>query len=523
MMAAPTQSEIRVLVLSPLPRDLAMARDVLTGAGFEVEVFKDIGTMVNSITYDGAGMLLVAAEALFSREVVSQLTGALHNQPAWSDLPVTIITHSRIADPHELRAVRGLEHLHSVTFLDRPLRIAALVSTVRAALQARNRQYQVRDLLKAAEDGMRQRDEFLAMLSHELRNPLASISNAVHVLQLAPQRTSKLTEVLGRQVGLLSRMVDDLLDVGRITSGKVTLKEDRFDIAEPLRDAIETVDGFIQSCQHRLEVVTCAEPLLIQGDPARLAQVFANLLHNAAKYTPPGGTIQAEVSSQKGHAVFCVRDSGMGIEPEQLNHIFDLFAQAERSIDRHEGGLGVGLTVARSLVEMHGGTISARSEGAGKGSEFRVELPLATRRPDSVHGALASSMDRSCKVLVVDDNPEVADGLALLVETLGHEVRTVYHGSEVMAYARDYRPDVVFLDLGMPEMDGYSVARALRALPGRNHICVVALTGYGDAETVIKCHAAGFDQHLLKPADLQSLQDILHSPRRSAANARSSA
>lgn len=511
MTAARTWQESHVLVLSPLSRDVSMAKDVLARAGFDVLGFADIDALVDSMQSAGAGMLLVAAEALSSSAIVSRLTSVLHTQPAWSDLPVSIITHSRIADPHELRAVRGLEHLHSVTFLDRPVRIASLVSTVRAALQARHRQYQVRDLLRAAEDAVRQRDEFLAMLSHELRNPLASVSNAVQVMRLQPQRSEQVTEILERQVGLLSRMVDDLLDVGRITSGKVDLRCDRFDLHQPLRDALQTVGPYIESRQHALEVSEYGAALHVKGDSARLAQVFANLLHNAAKYTDPGGRLQVSLGLNDDSAELRVRDSGIGIAPEQGEHVFELFAQASRDIDRSQGGLGIGLTVARRLVEMHGGTISLHSDGIGCGSEFCVRLPLSQTVDETAAAKpRAAARDHACRVLIVDDNREVADGLAMLIETLGHDVRTVYRGSEALNYVRDYRPQVVFLDLGMPGMDGFEVARALRAAPRRDHMQVVALTGYGDTETVQKCHACGFDQHLLKPAKLESIQELLN-------------
>lgn len=509
-MTPPATSESRVLVLSPLPRDLAMATSVLARAGFRGEGFSGTAALVDSIQHSAPGMLLIAAEALSNTDAIAHLTALLHNQPAWSDLPVSIITHSRIADPYELRALRGLEHLHSITFLDRPVRIAALISTVRAALQARNRQYQVRDLLIAAERGVRQRDEFLAMLSHELRNPLSAISNAVHMLRLQPQQSARVIGILDRQAGLLSRMVDDLLDVARITSGKVQLKTECFEAAHALNSALETIAPYLNARGHRLEVLRRQMPLSVEGDPTRIAQVLANLIHNAAKYTDPGGDIRVQLTREDGQAVYRVRDSGTGIEPTQLKHIFELFAQGKRNIDRAEGGLGIGLTIVRQLVHMHGGEISAHSDGPGTGSEFCVRLPIAAPT-NSVEPPAENTIpaDCACRVLVVDDNPEVADGLALLVEALGHEVRTVYRGREALAHARDYRPNIVFLDLGMPEMDGFAVARSLRTLPQRAHMTVVAITGYGDDETLAKSRSAGFDQHLLKPAGLQALQAIL--------------
>ncbi len=503
-------SEARVLVMSPLPRDVTMATSVLGRAGFYSEGFTKLEDLVATALQNPPGMLLVAAEALFSTDAVASLMSLLESQPAWSDLPVSIITHSRIADPHELRAVRGLEHLHSVTFLDRPVRVAALVSTVRAALQARSRQYQVRDLLLAAERDVRQRDEFLAMLSHELRNPLAAISNATQVMQLQPQKSAEIIPILDRQTGMLSRMVDDLLDVARITSGKIKLKAEQFDAGSALHNALETVAPDLRTRNHTLDLDHPRSALSVEGDPARMAQVFSNLIHNAAKYTDPGGNIRVSLIEEDGEAVFRVRDSGIGIDTAQIKQIFELFAQGERNIDRAEGGLGIGLTIARQLVHMHGGNIAVHSDGPGSGSEFCVRLPLAaqatTRTAMPEEYAFGGSASR---VLVVDDNQEVADGLALLVEALGHEARTVYKGRDALTYARDFRPDIILLDLGMPEMDGFAVARALRSLPYGSHLTIVALTGYGDDATVAKSRSAGFDHHLLKPAGVHALQTIL--------------
>lgn len=509
MTATGTPSESRVLVLSPLQRDLAMATDVLARAGFYSEAFTDVESLVEAAGRGGAGMLLIAAEAL-SKNVTARLTSLLHSQPAWSDLPVSVITHSRIADPHELRALRGLEHLHSVTFLDRPVRIAALVSTARAALQSRNRQYQVRELLAAAEEDLRRRDEFLAMLSHELRNPLSAISNAIHIMHLQPARSAHTVRIMERQVGHLSHMVDDLLDVARITSGKVELQRTRADLNQILNDAIETVASYIDEQHHQLDLDRPAETLLVEADPARLTQVITNLLHNAAKYTEPGGRIRVTLAAEGENAVLRVRDSGIGLDHAHRERMFDLFAQGKRNIDRSQGGLGVGLTIVRRLVQMHGGEVWADSDGPGRGSEFCVRLPLAPRQTaDRETAGPGAQAEGSCRVLVVDDNREVADGLALLIEALGHEVRTVYRGQDALAYARDYRPDVVFLDLGMPGMDGFDVASAMQTLPQRQQMTVVAITGYGDDETIARSRTVGFDHHLLKPARLQSLQQIL--------------
>lgn len=508
-MSAAPQKENRILVLSPLQRDLLMAGDILSRAGFHCEGFRDAAGFRRSIDADGAGMLLVAAEALFREEAVSLLTELLHNQPAWSDLPVSIITHARITDPKELRAVRRLEHLHSVTFLDRPVKIAALVSSARAALQARTRQYQVRDLLAAAEEDVRQRDEFLAMLSHELRNPLSAITNAVNVIKLNPEGGAQVNALLDRQVGHLSRMVDDLLDVARITSGKVELQRRRLDLASVVKGAVETIAAEVADKRHALEVDCQAGRVFVDGDHARLLQVVTNLLHNAVKYTEPGGRIVLRLEQADGEAVLRVCDSGIGLDGPSQERIFELFAQGSRDIARSQGGLGIGLTIVRRLVRMHGGDIEVSSDGPGKGSEFRVRLPLSGGAVEMGKTVAVARQESSRRVLVVDDNRGVADGLAMLVEALGHEVRTVYRGEDALKYADHYQPDVVFLDLGMPGMDGFAVAESLHRLPRRAAMTVVAVTGYGDGATVDKARRSGFDHHLLKPASLDAMMDIL--------------
>ena len=509
MIPVGTEVDTRILVLSPLPRDRSLATEVLTRAGFHSEGIANAGALREALARGGAGMLLIAVEALSDRETMQCLTDMLDHQPAWSDLPLSIITHSRISDPHELHALRWLEHLHSVTFLDRPVRVAALVSTARAALQARSRQYQVYALLAAAEEDVRRRDEFLAMLSHELRNPLSAVSNVIQLMRLQPDRSALAAQMLERQVDHLTRMVDDLLDVARITSGKVELQKSRIALNQVLSDAIETAALYIEERQHRLEVVWPPQSPYVDADPARLVQVVGNLLHNAAKFTPPGGKIRVSLAVDGNDAVLRVRDSGLGLDRAHRERMFELFAQGNRNLDRSQGGLGVGLTIVRRLVKMHGGEVWADSEGPGKGSEFCVRLPLAKPADGTDPAAVAPARPHApCRVLVVDDNREVADGLAMLVEALGHEVRTVYCGRDALTCADDFLPAVVLLDLGMPEMNGFDVVRALQARPRRTRMTVVAITGYGDDETVAKSRSAGFDRHLLKPAPLQALQEI---------------
>jgi signal transduction histidine kinase len=368
---------------------------------------------------------------------------------------------------------------------------------------------------RLAEDD-RRKDEFLATLAHELRNPLAPIRNALGVLRL--QRlgdpvVEQLGGMMGRQVALMVRLIDDLLDVSRITRGKIELRKELVDVARVAADAVETARPLIQERRHHLETALPAEPLRLEADPARLAQVIANLLNNAAKYTEPGGRIRLAAERQDGEAVVRVRDTGIGVRPEMLPKIFDLFQQADRPEGRVSEGLGIGLTLVKRLVELHGGRVSAHSAGPGQGSEFVVRLPLPAapglvRAPSSrpTRGAAGAAGRR---VLIVEDNADAADSLALLLRALGHEVRVVGDGPAALEAASSFRPDVALLDIGLPEMDGYEVARRLRRDPALGDAVLVALSGYGQEEDRRRSHAAGFDVHLVKPVDLEGLQALL--------------
>jgi PAS domain S-box-containing protein len=371
---------------------------------------------------------------------------------------------------------------------------------------------------KRAEDGLRdadrRKDEFLAMLAHELRNPLAPIRNAVTMMALAEddreaQRWSR--EVIDRQVQHLSSLVDDLLDVGRITQGKITLTKAPLSVRTFLTAAVEASHPLIAARKHRLEVALPEEMLWVEGDPTRLAQVISNLLNNAAKYTPEGGHIRLSVGRDGDEAVIRVKDSGEGIAPEMLPRVFDLFSQASQSIDRSEGGLGIGLTLVKRLVEMHGGTVEARSDGLGHGSEFVVRLPLLRSEVPVTPppGGEAPGPGRPRRILVVDDSRDSADTLARLLRRLGHEVEVAYEGPSAYAAAVALVPDIVLLDIGLPGMDGYEVARRLRAEPSLDGVCLVALTGYGSEADRRRSTAVGFDTHLVKPVEFGALRRLL--------------
>jgi CheY-like chemotaxis protein len=322
-------------------------------------------------------------------------------------------------------------------------------------------------------------------------------------------------EVVERQVQHLSRLVDDLLDVSRFTRGKITLRKEPTDLAAVVARAVEIARSAVEGRRQELSVLHSSEPLRVEADPVRLAQVLGNLLNNAAKYTPEGGRIWLTAGREDGEAVLRVRDTGIGIRADMLPRVFDLFTQGDRTLDRAQGGLGIGLTLAKSLIELHGGRVEAHSAGPNQGSEFVVRLPLL---PGSAHPeeARVEKNERNApspprRVLVVDDNTDTAESLAKLLELMGHQVRTAPDGPAALESVRDYRPEVVLLDIGLPGMDGYEVARRLRAERATEAVFLVALTGYGQEEDRRRSREAGFDRHLVKPVDLNTLRQVLVS------------
>ena len=360
----------------------------------------------------------------------------------------------------------------------------------------------------------RRKTEFLATLAHELRNPLAPISNGLHLLRRAgdTRMHEKALEMMERQLKHMVHLVDDLLDIARISSNKVELRRERLELASVLAGAVETSMPVINAAGHTLELHTPTGPVCVNGDATRLAQIVSNLLNNAAKYTPQGGRIELAVSEAAGEAVVRVKDTGIGIPEAELPKVFEMFTQVGRHLDRAQGGLGIGLALVRRLVELHGGTIEATSAGSGKGSEFTVRLPLAEARADSRTPERIRE-DDACgatfKVLVVDDNVDAAESLAALLQIEGHEARIAHEGDSALRLAPEFRPHVVFLDIGMPGKDGYQVAREMRGLPGMHDAVLVALTGWGALEDRVRSRSAGFDHHLTKPASLASVEALL--------------
>ena len=368
---------------------------------------------------------------------------------------------------------------------------------------------------EALVDLHRRKDEFLAMLSHELRNPLAAITNAVELLDLerdeAIQRKAR--TIIRRQVGNLVVLVNDLLEVSRVLSGRIQLHQEELDLRGVAQQAVETARMLIDQRKHRLNVALPKDPAWVLGDAIRLEEVIVNLLSNAAKYTPEGGDVWLGMEEEADEVVIRVRDSGVGIAPDVLPQIFDLFTQAQRTLDRSQGGLGVGLTVVRKVIEMHGGTTEAHSSGLGQGSEFIVRLPALRlpARPANIPAAKRAQPGQTWRVLVVDDNADAADSTAAILATSGHEVEVAYSAQKALEMAVEYQPDIMLLDIGLPGMDGYEVAKHLRQSPELKEMWLIAITGYGQESDRQRSRAAGFDEHVVKPVDWRQLEELLAS------------
>jgi PAS domain S-box-containing protein len=447
------------------------------------------------------------------------------------------MVRAAITDPEQLRLM--LE-LGLKSYMGVPLRVRGKTFGVLSFITAESgRRYGPADLVVAEDladragiavenarlyaelrEADRLKDEFLAMLAHELRNPLAPIRNALHIMRqpgAGPDLIGRARDMAERQVQHMARLLDDLLDVARISRGRIDLRWEVVDVAPLVHRTVEAVRPLIEERRHELTVSLPAGPIQAQGDPARLEQILTNLLNNSAKYTDPGGHIWLTVQREDGEVVLRVQDNGIGIAPEILPKVFDLFVQAERRLDRSQGGVGIGLTLVKKLVELHGGTIRALSAGIGQGSEFVARLPAFTgerRAPEGVKTEReeARAVPRR-QVLVVDDNVDAADSLAMLLRLEGQDVRAAHDGRQALALAGEFRPELVFLDIGMPGMDGYEVCRRLRQQPGLEGALVVALTGWGQDEDRRRSRDAGFDLHFVKPVEPGALRQLLVNPK----------
>jgi signal transduction histidine kinase len=501
--------EQRLLIFAPVGRDAALVETMLRNEAVACFVCADLNCV--SQEYErGAAAILIAEEALAGLD--GRLPDLIARQPPWSDLPVLLLTRPG-ADSGTSRW--ALSALGNVTLLERPVRVAALSSAVRSALRARKRQYLARTHLIEREQADRRKDEFLATLAHELRNPLAPIRNSVNVLRLSQSShpAREVWDMMDRQINHMVRLVDDLMEVSRITHGTIELRKEPLDLAGVIAAAIETTRPFIDSAKHELKVILPPRPVLVEGDSVRLAQVFSNLLNNAIKYTDPGGRISIAAGLENDLAVVTVSDSGIGIPAAALPNIFEMFVQVNAHDSRAQTGLGIGLTLVRRLIEMHGGSVEAHSAGAGKGSEFVVRLPLARENATGAQGAAATvrQVHGLPRVLVVDDNRDAGDSLGALLQMLGADVRVTHDGKGALDELAVFQPAAIFLDIGMPDMNGYDVAKVIRARPDAQDTVLIALTGWGQETDRRKSEASGFNHHLVKPADIGTLQAVLAS------------
>jgi signal transduction histidine kinase/ActR/RegA family two-component response regulator len=495
----------RVLVVAPTGRDAALSLKLLADAGIEAHACAGVAAMCVELER-GAAVALIAEEALVP-QAIARLATALANQPPWSDLPLVVFT-SEGAIQRRQPTQALLAPLGNVTLLDRPVRPITMVAAVQAALRARARQYEARGEIARQQRALRERDQFLAMLGHELRNPLGAILLAGEMLP-AGGEAGGMRDVILRQVRHLARLVDDLLDVARVTTGKVVLHRAALDLNELVARCVRLVEPAARAQGLTLALHAGTGDATVDGDAVRLDQVLTNLLTNAIKYTAAGGRIDVHVTAGGGHVEIRVRDTGVGISAEMLPRVFELFAQAEGSLDRSQGGLGIGLTLVQRLVELHGGSVSAASDGLGKGSEFAIKLPRrASPRRDAAAQSEPPETESAKHVLIVEDNQDTRELLQMLIAGFGHRVEVAADGEEGVALAARLRPDVMIIDLGLPRLDGFGVARRVRADLG-NAVVLVALTGYGQPEDRRRALEAGFDAHFIKPIEPRRLQRLL--------------
>lgn len=488
-----------VLILAA-PRDAELADRALTGGGFSCRRCADESQLLAELT-PAAGSLLIAQERL-TRPLLRRLASSVKAQPAWSDLPVLIVASAESGR----MPLRAVHELGNVSIIQRPMTQDALLSTVASALRARRRQLEVRDLLDQQREQAERKDQFLAMLAHELRNPLTPIRYAAHLLQrqgLAADRQAHLAQLVDRQVEHMGRIIDQLLDVSRLTRGLIRLNKTRVDLCALTQDML-AAHAIAAQAKEILISCDCSCSAWVSGDETRLRQVLDNLIDNAIKFSPPGHGIQVSVSAQDGKVIWRVKDDGDGIEPQMLPLLFDAFVQADRSLERSRGGLGLGLALVKGLVTMHGGTVSVHSDGPGRGSEFTLQLP-AEHAPESPRdlGAGLTGQRATKDVLIAEDNVDAAEALRMILEGHGYRVHVVHSGPAAVEALRRTRPQVLICDIGLPGMSGYDVARAAPSV--HRPELMLAVTGYGSAEDRTNALAAGFDGHLAKPVAVSDL------------------
>lgn len=488
--------------------DAAITVELLEEHGIRAQAFGNLRELENDLTIT-TGCLILAEDVLFEEEVPA-LRAALESLPAWFDIPLIVVARN-IGSLLGIFA-EAFPKSGNVTFLERPLNPYSLVSAVRVALQATARQHEVGRLVREREEAVALRDEFLAMLAHELRNPLASMRNATYLLRnldLQDPRAVNHTNILDRQVNHLARMVDDLMDVERLERSKMVLQVEGSDLNRVVASAVESSLPIAHARGHQITVRYGTAEMPVDVDVVRIEQVICNLINNSAKFSPIPGEIWVDTSVDAGFATISVRDAGNGFESDSGERLFQPFLQVNQPIARTAGGLGIGLTIVRRIVELHGGSVKAESEGLGRGATFTVSLPrrIAAAR-DSVAPQTASETRRR-RIVVIDDNPDIRETLEELLSIWGHEVSLANDGLSGLREVLKVRPDIVLIDIGLPGMNGYEVARAIRH-EDLGDIQLIAVSGYGQPNDVAMAKDAGFDAHFLKPVSLEALEGLLN-------------
>jgi signal transduction histidine kinase len=494
--------------VSPNVADAELAVGFLRAAGVEAKAFPGLRELAFGLDED-AGCLILVEEALIAEDLPA-LREALERLPPWSDVPLIVVAR----DVRALGEVMASAFPTSgnVTLLERPLNPHTLASSVLVALRATARQREVGDLLAQREQAVKARDEFLAMLAHELRNPLAPMRNALYLMrtmQIDEPAVVKSAAIIDRQVTHMVRMVDDLMDVARLERGKVVLQKARADLNHVASAAIESCLPGAQGRGQRISVRFGADALPVDADTVRVEQIVCNLVNNAIKFSPPAAEIVVETGAAEGAAFVAVADQGIGFDPEAGGRLFDPFVQVSATVERSTGGLGMGLTIVRRLVELHGGSVSGESAGPGRGSRFVVRIPLATGEAPALPPEAAAVPARARSIVLVEDNPDIRNTFETLVRLWGHEVAMAPDGPSGVELIVERRPDIALVDVGLPGMNGYEVARAVRKAVPNGGLRLIALTGYGQPSDREQAMAAGFDAHLLKPLTPEALQRLL--------------
>ncbi len=500
-----------ILILAPIGRDAELICDQLELAGLKCQACRDIDDLCGRVP-DGVGVLVLTEEAL-PTEAMHKLVQTLEKQPRWSEVPLIILTGAPSFDVKH-RSFDLFGRRTNITLVDRPVRIKSLLSAAQSAVRARRRQYDIRDLMEQLESRIHERDRFLAVLGHELRNPLGAILLASQMTGEDGKLDGEHAKLIERQSRHLTRLVNDLLDLSRVAAGKITLKRQTVDLNDVAKQSIRVVQPQADQQKITLRFHPAKNGLFVDADPVRVEQIITNILTNAVKYTPEGGHVDMNIGAADGQAVISVKDDGVGIAPERIEGIFELFAQAENAIGRAQGGMGIGLALVRNLVELHGGGVAASSDGVGKGSEFVVRLPRAKeeerRAPRPAEPAVQPTVPHVAarKIVIVEDNADVRDLLRLKLRRLGHTVSDARDGVEGVQVVINEKPDLALVDLGLPGMDGYEVAREVRQKLGHD-VVLVAVSGFGQPEDKRRALEAGFDDHITKPADVQDIESVL--------------